>query len=523
MAPSPPQDELAGRALSGASRPVSSGGGGGEDHSTLLRRTLSGLRVTGFLTALKTLLDLGGQLALARLLAPSAFGVFGFAQSLSGLVSCFTDLAGQKYLIQKKGGLDRETLDSVFTLELLLGGLVAGLWAAVSGPALEALGRPEQAPFARWLAIWIVLERLMLPRALLDRAMAFGRSNLALTIGTIASVAVMIAAALAGAGPWTFIAGLITRTAVSAAAMWLWAPLRPRLRRRAAAARARAAVGAPILLTSALTFYYTNVDYLIVQAALGYTALGLYYAAYRYPHYIHQFQYLVSTVVYPAFSKAKDLGQLARGFSMVTKYTAALGAAPALVVWILGESAVRALLSDTWTPATFCFQVFTLLAVLRMTCVHWYDAYVSQGRTRVIPWISAGNALLTTAGAAAGVAWAGIEGAAVLVTLATALTLAFCCGVLVKRLLAVRYLEILRAPLLAAAVAGWAGFFLAREPWLPGADGAGAAAARVWADFLLRAGAVLGLYGAVFLALDWREILSILRRQHRGAPPASSP
>jgi hypothetical protein len=68
------------------------------------------------------------------------------------------------------------------------------------GPALEALGRPEQAPFARWLAIWIVLERLMLPRALLDRAMAFGRSNLALTIGTIASVAVMIAAALAGAG-----------------------------------------------------------------------------------------------------------------------------------------------------------------------------------------------------------------------------------------------------------------------------------------------------------------------------------
>jgi hypothetical protein len=160
--------------------------------------------------------------------------------------------------------------------------------------------------------------------------------------------------------------------------------------------------------------------------------------------------------VYPAFSKAKDLGQLARGFSMVTKYTAALAPRPRSSSGFSAK-APSAPCSRHLDAATFCFQVFTLLAVLRMTCVHWYDAYVSQGRTRVIPWISAGNALLTTAGAAAGVAWAGIEGAAVLVTLATALTLAFCCGVLVKRLLAVRYLEILRAPLLAAAVAGWAG------------------------------------------------------------------
>ncbi|GEM_PF-2815856 len=482
-------------------------------HPKLLARTLTGLRTTGILTAVKTVIDLGGQLALARLLAPGAFGFFAFAQSLSGLVSCFTDLAGQRYLIQKKEALERHTIDAVFTFELLLGVIVGGLWAALAGPLLGALGHPEQVPFAQALAVWIVLERLMLPRALLDREMAFGRSNLALVAGTAASAASMILAAAAGAGAWTFIIGLIVRSGVSAAAMWLWAPIRPRLRLDWAQVRPLALFGLPILVTTALTFYYTNIDYIIVQAALGYSAVGLYYAAYRYPHYVHQFQYLVSTVVFPAFSKAKDRAQLARGFSMVTKYACAVGLAPALVVWVLGESAVRTLLSEKWVPATFCFQVFTFLAVLRLTTVYWYDVYVSQGLTRPIPWISGGNAVLTTLGAAVGVWWAGIEGAAVLVTAASTLTVFFCGGVLLKRLLAVRYVAILRVPLAAAAVAGWIGFALARAPWIGTPQSTFLIGAY---DFVLRSLFVCGIYAATFYILDRRELASILHRWRAG-------
>ncbi len=479
----------------------------------LLGAAVRGLRITGILTAVKTVVDIGGQLALARLLMPSAFGLFGFAQGLSGFVSCFTDLAGQRYLIQKRGELDRKTISAVFTLELLLGILVAGLWALGSGPLLEGLGRGEQAPFARWLALWIVLERLMLPRALLDRKMAFGRSNLALVLGTGAAVASMVVAAVLGAGAYTFIIGLLVRTGVSAAGMWAWAPVRPGLRLDWAQVRPLLAFGVPILLTSALTFYYTNVDYILVQAALGYTALGFYYAAYRYPHYIHQVQYLVSTVVYPAFTKAADRAQLTRGFSLVTKYSGAVGFPAVLVVWLLGEDAVRALLSDRWAPATFCFQVFTLLAVARMTTVHWYDVYVSQGRTRPMPWIAGANAVMTTFAAWFGARWAGIEGAALLVTIASLGTLLFCCGVLLKRILEVRYVEILRAPLLAGALAGWLGYAVARRPWLP--DGMLIPGTNL-VDFAVRAGFVCAVYGGVFLWVDWKEFRGLARRARQG-------
>lgn len=475
----------------------------------LLTTALRGLRVTGGLTGLKTFLDLGGQLALARILMPSAFGVFSVAQSLSGFVSCFTDLAGQRYLIQKRGALDRRAIDSVFTFELTLGILVGSLWIAVADPLLTALGWPEQAPFARCLALWMILERLMLPRALLDRKMAFGRSNLALVLGTAAAVAAMVIAALAGAGPYTFIIGLLVRTSVSAAGMWMWAPVRPRLAFEREQVRPLLLFGIPILLTTVLIFYYTNIDYLIIHAVLGYSAVGLYYGAYRYPHYIHQVQYLVSTVVYPAFTKAADRRQLARGFSMVTKYCAAMGFPAILVVWIVGEDAVRALLGPKWVAATFCFQMFTLLAVMRMVTAHWYDAYVSQGRTRIMPVVGLGTAVLTTAGAVGGVFWAGINGAAILVTAASTLTILFCCTVLLKRLLTVRYMEILRSPLLAVAVAGWAGYLLARYPWVAGPSSAEPA---ILLDFILRAGFLCAVYGGVFLAGDWRELKDLARR-----------
>ena len=476
---------------------------------TLLRSALRGLKTTGLLTALKTLLDVGGQLALARLLAPSAFGVFGLAQSLSGLVSCLTDWAGKRYLIQKRGELQPALINSIFTFELILGIFISGLWVFVSEPLLTALNKPEQIPFARWLALWILIERFMFPRALLDRNLKFGRSNLALVLGTLAAVITMISAAFAGAGPYTFIIGLITRTSVSAIGLWIWAPARPRLHLEWDHIRPFLPFGFPIMLMVLLTFYYTNIDYIIVQGLLGYTALGFYYASYRYPHYIHQLRYLISTVVFPTFTKAKGPQQLARGFALVTRYSAVIGFAPLLVVWILGEDAVRVLLEDKWIPATFCFQMFTLLAVARLVASYWYEVYVSQGVTRPLPFISAGNALLTTLAALIGAKWAGIEGAALLVTLASMVVIFFCCGVFLKRLIQTRYLDILKIPCAAAACSAWLGYMFAREPWInPNATFFGS----VVLDFLLRSGFLIGIYGFIFVALDWKNLRSLFNR-----------
>src|SRR5690606_25306468 len=94
--------------------------------SSLRSRAVKGLRVASLGTAGKTLIDMGTQLLLLRILAPEYFGVFAMAQALSGFVATLGDMAGQKFIVQRQQISDR-LVSTVFWFELALGILVAAL------------------------------------------------------------------------------------------------------------------------------------------------------------------------------------------------------------------------------------------------------------------------------------------------------------------------------------------------------------------------------------------------------------
>lgn len=418
---------------------------------TLKRQAVRGVKIASLATVAKTAIDFGAQLGLARILAFDHFGVFAVAQTLTGFVSCLSDLAGQKFLVRHPNA-DRRAFSTIFWIELLLGFVVAAGWALACVPILTKLGQPEQIPFAQALAIWIFAERLMLPRAVLDRAMKFGRVNIAQLAGVIGGAATLITTALLGWGAWVLVAGLIARTVVTAAFVWLSAAFVPMLAFDRKLARELLTFGAPLMLATAMTFAYTNIDYLIVEAVAGYSMLGLYYAAYRYPHYLNQFNVVLASVVFPTFTKARDDAHLARGLHLLTRYSAAFAFLPILAMWFEGEALLRLLLGERWLAALFPFQCFTTLAALRLAFVHWNHVFVVKGRTRVVMLTSLANLPLIAVAAWIGVKWAGINGAALLVTLAALATLFLCCCFLLKQVLAFSYLRALM-PVLKAALA----------------------------------------------------------------------
>jgi len=420
---------------------------------SLRQKAVRGLKLASAATAGKTLIDVVAQLALARLLMPEHFGVFATAQALTGFVSCLTDFAGLKFLIREEK-TERGIVSSVFWFELLLGILVACLWCLLAAPVLEAIGKPEQVVFARALGLWIVAERFMLPRALHDHAMRFGPVNKCMLAGVAAGSAALIACAVAGLGPWTFVVGLITRTIVTAAWMWKAAGFIPAITFDTAVIRRLLPFGAPLMLTTAITFAYTNIDYVIVGWLLGDHTLGIYYASYRYPHYLIQFNIILNSVVFPAFARAEDREQIARGLRYVTRYAGALAFPAAIAMWAEGPALIYWLLGDPvkWSGALFPFQVFTTLAALRLTFTHWGHVFVVHGNTRPLLYAALFNLPAITIGVLLGARYYGIEGAAVAVATISWGTIAFCCFVVMKRVLAYSYLDAL-SPVLKAAAA----------------------------------------------------------------------
>ena len=402
------------------------------------------------MTALKTLVDAGCQLVLARLLFPDAFGILAFLISAAGFFCYIADLGGGKYIIQKKD-LTQEDADTVFTFELLVGVGLALAWLLGAGWILHILKKNTLLPCAAPFSLWIALERFQLPRFILEKRMEFGKSNIATFLGILAGSVISVFLALRGCGVYSLIIGLIFRSLVTALFVWHYSDMKPRLKFRADLAAPYMRFGLPLAVTSLFVFYYWNVDYIIVGKFLNDTQLGYYYIAFKFPHYILQLQSLVSTVVYPAFARTKDDEQLMRGFKLATKYSSALALLPCVGVLALGEGIVRYGLGEKWMPALRPFQIFTCLAAVRMITIHWYDVYLSKGKTRVMPWLSVSNALGVTFAAWAGARCGTLTSVALGVAAVNFVVILFAVNVLLKKVLPVSYVQLLWKPVLAAA------------------------------------------------------------------------
>lgn len=418
--------------------------------SSLLSQTIRGLKITTSMTALKTLVDAGCQLILARLLFPDAFGVLAFLISAAGFFCYIADLGGGKYIIQKKD-LTQEDVDTIFTLELFVGIALALAWLLGAGWILHLLKKDSLMSYAAPFSLWIILERFQLARFILEKRMEFGKSNIATFLGILAGALISVALALRGCGVHSLIIGLIFRSLVTALLFWHYSPMQPRLKFRADIAAPYLRFGLPLAVTSLFVFYYWNVDYIIVGKFLNDTQLGYYYIAFKFPHYMLQLQSLVSTVVYPAFARTKDEEQLARGFKLATKYSGALALLPCVAVLALGEGIVRYGLGEKWLPALRPFQIFTCLAAIRMITVHWYDVYLSKGKTHVMPWLSISNALGVTLAAWAGARYGTLTAVAVGVAAVNIAVILFAVNVLLKKVLPVSYIQLLWKPVLASA------------------------------------------------------------------------
>src|SRR5690606_36648953 len=91
----------------------------------LRAQAVRGIRIASFTTVDKTLVDMLAQLVVVRMLLPEHFGLFAFIQAITGLVSCFSDFAGQKYLVRAET-FDRRASSTVFWVEIAAAILVAG-------------------------------------------------------------------------------------------------------------------------------------------------------------------------------------------------------------------------------------------------------------------------------------------------------------------------------------------------------------------------------------------------------------
>jgi PST family polysaccharide transporter len=449
-----------------------------------------------------------GGIALARLLTPEVFGLYAILIFVITLGVRFSELGLGAALIQRRD-LDLATglsaaFTATFALALVLGAVImaaAPLVARWPGVSSEVT-----AP-VRWLALLVVFSSLRMPAmVLLERRLAYLPLTIAETADTVAFYVVAIAAAVAGAGLWSFVLGALAARAANLAVLWSATRWRPTLRwnRRELIPVLKFGIlfqGSVLIGVAGDAVVPT-----FVTAWSGVTAVGYLNWAATLAFLPLQIVSIAGRVLFPALSSLQTepdrfAEATARAINRVTTILY-----PAAALLLAGaDPVVRLVFGEAWVPAVPAVRCFCLSAIIGGTSTIFVHALYGLGRPDLVFRLNLASAALLWILTVALVPWLGFVGFAV-----ASATLA-CAGVSftalsLRRLAPLHVLTAVRVPLTAsigsaAVLAALAGFWIHDLPSLiAGAAVSGGA-------YVIFAGLIGGAAWRVEFLADWRTVL----------------
>jgi O-antigen/teichoic acid export membrane protein len=471
-------------------------------------RTLRSFLLLGAQRVVGVVVTAAGSIALARLLTPEVFGLYAILVFVITAGIRSSELGVGAALIQRRDLDPAASLGVAFTATLGLA-LALGTAIAAAAPLVArwpGVSSDVTAP-VRWLALLVVLSSLRMPAmVLLERRLAYLPLTVAETADTVTFHAVAIAAAIAGAGLWSFVMGALAARAVNLVVLWGAARWRPTLRWSWRELAPVMKFGILFQGSILVAIAGDAVVPIVVTAWSGVTGVGFLNWAATLAFLPLQVVSIAGRVLFPALSSLQaDTERFAEATARaLNRVTAVLYPAAALLL-AGADPVVRLIFGEAWLPAIPAVRCFCLSAIIGGTSTIFVHALYSLGRADIVFRLNIANAVLLWVITLVLVPWLGFVGFAV-----ASASLA-CAGVSytalsVRRLAPVRVLPAVRVPLAAslgsaAVLAALVGLWVHDLPSLFIAAGVSAGAYVVFAGF------IGGAAWRVEFMADWRTVL----------------
>ena len=471
-------------------------------------RTLRSFLLLGAQRVVGVVVTAGGSVALARLLTPEVFGLYAILVFVITAGVRSSELGLGAALIQRRDLDPAAALGVAFTATF---GLALALGAAIAAAAplvarWPGVSSDVTAP-VRWLALLVMLSSLRMPAmVLLERRLAYLPLTVAETADTVTFHAVAIAAAIAGAGLWSFVMGALAARVVNLVVLWGAARWRPTLRWSWRELAPVMKFGILFQGSVLVAIAGDAVVPIFVTAWSGVTGVGFLNWAATLAFLPLQVVSIAGRVLFPALSSLQaDTERFAEATARaLNRVTAVLYPAAALLL-AGADPVVRLIFGEAWLPAIPAVRCFCLSAIIGGTSTIFVHALYSLGRADIVFRLNLASAVLLWVITLVLVPWLGFVGFAV-----ASVSLA-CAGVSytalsVRRLAPVRVLPAVRVPLAAslgsaAVLAALVGLWVHDLPSLLIAVGVSAGAYVVFAGF------IGGAAWRVEFMADWRTVL----------------
>jgi O-antigen/teichoic acid export membrane protein len=343
-----------------------------------------GLRWSAISRPVVEVVQFGGIIVLARLIAPAEFGRYAIA-SITAEVALLLVAGGLTSALVQRKTLDREHTQTGVAIALLAGLALTVLTLLAASLVIAPIFGARTALFVRLMAPLCLLEALAaVPVSVLRRRMDFRRLSEIEILNNVVRVVGCIALALLGLSGEALVLGMIAGSLAGLVVAWISAPPPlPRLHR--AAARDLLGYAAPMSLATISWVGFFNIDYAIIGARLGPLQTGYYYRAYTLAvEYQSKLAIVMNQVGFPVLARTNGAAELAQLYrQMIRLLTIVLF--PALVLLtIAAPVVVPFVFGARWDPAVVPVQILALGGASTIIFNAVKTVWMSTGRVGVL-------------------------------------------------------------------------------------------------------------------------------------------
>lgn len=331
---------------------------------------------------------------LARLLAPSDFGLLALGLLALGVFDRLKDVGVGAGLVQRPGPWTT-LAPTGLTLSVAGAVLLAGACAGCAPQLADLLGDDHLVPVLRVLAISLAVSGAsVLPDAALRRRMLFSQRTVPELSGAVAKGLVSVVLALAGSGVFSLAWGQVAGAVATTTGYWVayrrqsFGRLRPGWDRPVATSLLT--YGSQLAWVALLSLVLDNLDYVMVGRRLGAEQLGYYTMAFRLPELlVTSVCVVVGQVLFSSFSeRARDAGALRRQFLSATGAIACVTVPVGAGLSATAPDLVPVVLGGDFGPSVRVLQLLGLYAAVYSLTFHSGELYKATGKAHVLVWLS---------------------------------------------------------------------------------------------------------------------------------------
>lgn len=348
----------------------------------LAKRTTRGFLYMFGQTLASKVVSLLGQLVLAYLLAPEAFGLFATAMAITSLTAIIQELGLREMLIRKRRVFNRWASSAVW-LALTLGSVAGGALLIASPFLADLKGDERLLPMLVALALSIPFWGGATPfSAAIERDLRFSLSA-TIQFGFASLLIVLqVALALAGLGPLAFVLPRLLVGVVRFFTLWRLSGVRLLPRPDMRLWRVLVRDGLPLTFSTLLDTIVRQADYLILGFFVTDAVVGFYYFAYNQSTQVAQLLMLnLNRVLLPGLSTlSHDVTRQVRAFLKAIGVLAIVCTPLCLLQGALAGPVLRLLYADRWADSIPLLQILSV--ALAIAIVGWPSAslLLAQGR-----------------------------------------------------------------------------------------------------------------------------------------------